>query len=96
MQRGKFCLMRGAGFHGSVCFVTITTWAGPAPRLTPRAMVIRASDPIDGLTWPYSAWEIRLREKPLLVARVRTDIPKARRSCRRRSPTFAGLIGGSS
>ena len=66
------------------------------PRLTPRAMAMRSSDPIDGVTWPFSAWEIRLGEKPVLAARARTDIPKPRRSCRIRSPTFTELIGGSS
>src|SRR5438132_7892473 len=66
------------------------------PRLTPRAMAMRSSDPMDGVTWRFSAWEIRPGEKPVLAARARTDIPKPRRSCRMRSPTFTELIGGSS
>ena len=37
--------------------------------------------------------EIRLGEKPVLVAKVRIDIPKPRRSCRMRSPITQGLIG---
>ena len=39
-------------------------------------------------------WEIRLGEKPVWVARLRTDSPKPMRSCRIRSPTFTGLIAG--
>jgi len=35
---------------------------------------------------------LRLGEKPLSVARVRTDIPKPRHSCRIRSPIFTELI----
>jgi len=38
-------------------------------------------------------WRDHTREKPVLVARVRIDIPKPRRSCLMRAPTFTGLTG---
>jgi len=35
------------------------------PRLTPRVIAMRSSDPIEGMTKPFSTWEIRLAEKPV-------------------------------
>ena len=53
------------------------------PRLTTRATAMRSSDPMDGVTWLFSTWEIRLGEKPVLAARAvylqRTENCRARK-----------------
>jgi hypothetical protein len=59
-----------------------------SPRVTPRAPASRSSELIDGEAWLSSTCDTKLAEKPVLVARVRTEMLRSVRSRRNRSPRF--------
>jgi hypothetical protein len=69
------------------------SWAAAknSPSVTPSASAILSIELIDGEARPFSTWEMKLGEKSVRVARVRSEIPAAVRRRRIRSPTACCL-----
>lgn len=62
--------------------------------VTPSAEAILSRDAIDGETCPNSTCEIKLGEKPDLLASQRTDNPPRRRKRRTILPTYRSSVTG--
>ena len=62
---------------------------------TPSSVTIEYSVPTDGFVWPLSSWEMRLGDRPRLLASLRWLRPARSRSSRRRSPIASSASGTS-